>query len=92
MSDSDISDDLVATLRRWVAEEGGAGRVAVRARRRVPRPLVEQMKALGLFGTTIPGARRLGLDLLTYARLIEELAYGWMSLSGIVNTHTIAAT
>src|SRR5207247_7551754 len=33
----------------------------------------------------------LGLDLLTYTEVVEELAYGWMSLSGVVNTHTIAA-
>jgi alkylation response protein AidB-like acyl-CoA dehydrogenase len=51
------------------------------------------MKALGLFGITIPEEYGgLGLDLLTYIGVIEELAYGWMSLSGIVNTHTIAAT
>jgi alkylation response protein AidB-like acyl-CoA dehydrogenase len=29
---------------------------------------------------------------LTYVGVIEELAYGWMSLTGIVNTHTMAAT
>ena len=29
---------------------------------------------------------------LTYIGVIEELAYGWMSLTGIVNTHTMAAT
>ena len=34
----------------------------------------------------------MGLDLLTYIGVIEELAYGWMSLTGIVNTHTMAAT
>ncbi len=50
------------------------------------------MKELGLFGITIPEEYGgLGLDLLTYIGVIEELAYGWMSLSGIVNTHTIAA-
>ena len=48
---------------------------------------------LGLFGMTIPEAYGgLGLDLLTYIGVIEELAYGWMSLTGAVNTHTMAAT
>ena len=57
-----------------------------------PTAIVEQMKALGLFGITIPEEYGgLGLDLLTYIGVVEELAYGWMSLSGIVNTHTIAA-
>ena len=51
------------------------------------------MRDLGLFGITIPEAYGgLGLDLLTYIGVIEELAYGWMSLTGIVNTHTMAAT
>src|SRR5580704_9989411 len=51
------------------------------------------MKELGLFGITIPEAYGgLGLDLLTYIGVIEELSYGWMSLTGIVNTHTMAAT
>ncbi len=57
-----------------------------------PEAIVEQMKALGLFGITIPEEYGgLGLDLLSYIGVVEELAYGWMSLSGIVNTHTIAA-
>ena len=57
-----------------------------------PDAIVEQMKELGLFGITIPEEYGgLGLDLLTYIGVVEELAYGWMSLSGIVNTHTIAA-
>src|SRR6476646_7327275 len=54
--------------------------------------IVAQMRELGLLGVTIPEAYGgLGLDLLTYIEVVEELAYGWMSLSGIVNTYTIAA-
>ena len=60
---------------------------------RFPAEIVEQMRDLGLFGVTIPERYGgLGLDLLTYIGVIEELAYGWMSLTGIVNTHTMAAT
>ena len=51
------------------------------------------MREMGLFGVTIPEAYGgLGLDLLTYIGIIEELAYGWMTLTGIINTHTMAAT
>ena len=51
------------------------------------------MRELGLFGVTIPEEHGgLGLDLLTYIGVIEELAYGWMSLTGIINTHTMVAT
>src|SRR3546814_12530354 len=51
------------------------------------------MRGLGLFGVTIPEAHGgLCLDLKTYIVVIEELAYGWMSLTGIINTHTMCAT
>jgi alkylation response protein AidB-like acyl-CoA dehydrogenase len=53
-----------------------------------PEKIVEQMKELGLFGLTVPeefgGA---GMDLLTYALVVAELSRGWMSLSGVINTH-----
>src|SRR3546814_19295185 len=51
------------------------------------------MRGLGLFGVTIPEAHGgLGLDLKTYIGVIEQLAYGWMSLTGIIYTHTMCAT
>lgn len=57
-----------------------------------PAGLVRAMKELGLFGVTIPEAYGgLGLDLTTYAEIQVELSAGWMSLSGVLNTHTIAA-
>lgn len=33
----------------------------------------------------------LGESLLTYALCVEELARGWMSVSGVINTHFIVA-
>ena len=57
-----------------------------------PAPLVETMKELGLFGTTIPEEYGgLGLDLTTYALIVKELSRGWISLSGVINTHFIAS-
>jgi butyryl-CoA dehydrogenase len=57
-----------------------------------PTPLVETMKELGLFGTTIPEEYGgLGLDLTTYALIVKELSRGWISLSGVINTHFIAS-
>ncbi len=53
-----------------------------------PEAIVEQMKELGLFGVTIPeGYGGMGLDLTTYAMIVEELSRGWISISGVVNTH-----
>src|ERR1700724_1613048 len=57
-----------------------------------PGPIVEQMKELGLFGVTIPEEYGgMGLDLTTYAMIVEELSRGWISISGIVNTHFIGS-
>jgi alkylation response protein AidB-like acyl-CoA dehydrogenase len=57
-----------------------------------PEPIVEQMKELGLFGVTIPEEYGgMGLDLATYAMIVEELSRGWISISGIVNTHFIGS-
>jgi butyryl-CoA dehydrogenase len=57
-----------------------------------PAPLVEDMKRLGLFGVTIAEEYGgLGLDLLTYVLIQIELSRGWMSLSGVLNTHFISA-
>jgi alkylation response protein AidB-like acyl-CoA dehydrogenase len=57
-----------------------------------PEPIVEQMRELGLFGVTI-GEEYGGmeLDLATYAMIVEELSRGWISISGIVNTHFIGS-
>jgi alkylation response protein AidB-like acyl-CoA dehydrogenase len=57
-----------------------------------PGPIVEQMKGLGLFGVTIPEEYGgMGLDLTTYAMIVEELSRGWISISGVINTHFIGS-
>jgi alkylation response protein AidB-like acyl-CoA dehydrogenase len=57
-----------------------------------PDAVVDQMKELGLFGVTIPEEYGgMGLDLTTYAMIVEELSRGWISISGIVNTHFIGS-
>src|SRR5437899_9442713 len=57
-----------------------------------PEAVVEQMKELGLFGVSIPEEYGgMGLDLATYAMIVEELSRGWISISGVVNTHFIGS-
>src|SRR5467141_2858427 len=57
-----------------------------------PKAVVEQMKELGLFGVMIPEEYGgMGLDLTTYAMIVEELSRGWISISGVVNTHFIGS-
>src|SRR5919109_1006212 len=57
-----------------------------------PEAVVDQMKELGLLGVTIPEEYGgMGLDLTTYAMIVEELSRGWISISGVVNTHFIGS-
>jgi alkylation response protein AidB-like acyl-CoA dehydrogenase len=57
-----------------------------------PVVLIAKLRTLGVFAATIPEEYGgLGLNFETYVRIVEELARGWMSLSGIVNTHVLVA-
>jgi alkylation response protein AidB-like acyl-CoA dehydrogenase len=92
-TDPDLREEMIATVRQWVARDVIPAASALEHADAYPEAMVEQMKALGLFGITVPEEYGgLGLDLLTYIGVIEELSYGWMSLSGVVNTHTMCAT
>src|SRR5437660_7172376 len=82
---------IVATVREVVDEQVIPVADDLEHRDEFPEKIVEGMKELGLFGLTVPeeygGA---GLDLMTYALVGVELSRGWMSLSGIMNTHFMA--
>src|SRR5215475_16145546 len=57
-----------------------------------PEAIVHRLRDLGVFGLTIGEEHGgLGESLLTYALVVEELSRGWMSLSGIINTHFMLA-
>lgn len=57
-----------------------------------PTDIVEGLKELGIFGLMIDEEHGgLGESLLTYALVVEEIARGWMSVSGVINTHFIVA-
>jgi len=92
-TDEDVREQIIATVRRFVANEVAPVVSALEGDDTFPTEIVAQMRELGLFGVTIPESHGgLGLDLRTYVGVIEELAYGWMSLTGIINTHTMCAT
>jgi alkylation response protein AidB-like acyl-CoA dehydrogenase len=92
-TDPDIRREVIETVRRFVARDVLPVASDLEHADEFPTELVATMRELGLFGVTIPEEHGgLGLDLLTYIGVIEELAYGWMSLTGVVNTHTMAAT
>jgi len=84
--------EVVQTIRDWVEREVYPVASDLEHADEFPAELVEQMKGLGLFGVTIPAEYGgLGLDLTTYALIQVELSRGWMSLSGVLNTHFISA-
>jgi alkylation response protein AidB-like acyl-CoA dehydrogenase len=86
-------DEMIAAVRSWVTRDVIPHASALEHADEFPTEMVEQLKAFGLFGSKIaPEHGGLGLDTTTYARVIEELAYGWMTLTGVVNTHTLVAT
>jgi alkylation response protein AidB-like acyl-CoA dehydrogenase len=92
-TDPEVAEELVATVRQWVRKEVVPVASRYEHADEYPAPLVDQMKAFGLFGAKVPVEHGgLGLDTVTYSRLMEELAYGWMSLAGVLNTHTIVVT
>ncbi len=90
---SENDDELVAAVRQWVDREVVPQAGELEQADEFPQAMFDQMCEFGLFGSTIdPAYGGLGLDAATYARIVEELARGWMSLAGILNTHKIGAT
>jgi alkylation response protein AidB-like acyl-CoA dehydrogenase len=84
----EVREEVLTTVRRFVDREVLPVASELEHRNEYPQALVDRMKELGLFGATIPPEYGgLGLDVTTYALVIEELCRGWMSLSGVLNTH-----
>jgi alkylation response protein AidB-like acyl-CoA dehydrogenase len=83
---------VVAVVGEFVQREVRPAATALEHRDRYPHALVDRMRALGLFGALIPVEHGgLGLSVTDYARVIEALCRGWMSLAGVINSHTMAA-
>ena len=93
VTDADTADHIVDTVRQWVDRDVVPHASRFELDDEFPAEMVDQMKAFGLFGATIPAEYGgLGLDHLTYARVVEEISRGFMSLGGVINSHLIAAT
>ena len=89
---TDIQEEILKTVRDFVNDKILPVATELEHKDEYPTDIVEGMKDLGLFGLTIPEEYGgLGESLLTYALVVEEIARGWMSVSGIVNTHFIVA-
>ena len=89
---SDVQSEILATVRQFVDKEVIPHAQELEHSDTYPADIVEGMKEMGLFGITIPEEYGgLGESLLTYALVVEEIARGWMSVSGVINTHFIVA-
>jgi alkylation response protein AidB-like acyl-CoA dehydrogenase len=89
---TDIQRDILRTVQDFVDREIIPSAQELEHADEYPTKIVEGMKELGLFGLTIPEEYGgLGESLLTYALVVEQIARGWMSVSGIINTHFILA-
>ncbi|MGV9669954.1 acyl-CoA dehydrogenase family protein [Gordonia sp. NPDC003504] len=89
---TDIQTEIVANVRRFVDTQIIPNAQELEHTDTYPQEIVDGMREMGLFGLMIPEEYGgLGESLLTYALCVEELARGWMSVSGVINTHFIVA-
>jgi butyryl-CoA dehydrogenase len=89
---TEFQTEILATVKRFVDKEIIPNAQELEHADSYPHAIVEQMREMGLFGLMIPAEYGgLGESLLTYALCVEEIARGWMSISGVINTHFIVA-
>ncbi len=89
---TEIQQEILSTVRTFVDKEIIPYATDLEHKDEFPEAIVEGMKEMGLFGLMIPEEYGgLGESLLTYALVVEEIARGWMSVSGVINTHFIVA-
>jgi alkylation response protein AidB-like acyl-CoA dehydrogenase len=89
---TDVQRDMLSAVREFVDKEILPVAGELDRSDTYPDRIVEGLKALGVFGLTIdPQYGGLGEPLLTYALVVEEISRGWMSISGIINTHFIVS-
>src|SRR6195952_288272 len=85
-------NDILKAVRTFVDEKIIPVATELEHADEYPQEIVDGLKELGIFGLTIPEEYDgLGEALLTYALVVEEIARGWMSVSGVINTHFIVA-
>jgi hypothetical protein len=89
---TDIQSDILAAVHDFVEKEIIPNANTLEHADEYPTDIVAGLKELGVFGLMIPEEYGgLGESLLTYALVVEEIARGWMSVSGVINTHFIVA-
>ena len=85
-------DEILKVVRQFVDNEILPVATELEHKDEYPADIVGGLKELGIFGLMIPEEYGgLGESLLTYALAVEEISRGWMSVSGVINTHFIVA-
>jgi alkylation response protein AidB-like acyl-CoA dehydrogenase len=81
---------IVSTVRQFVDREVTPVASAMEHRNEYPHELVRHMREMGLFGLNVPeeygGA---AVDYTTFAMIFEEIARGWLGLSGVIGSHSV---
>jgi len=89
---TEVQQEILSTVRGFVDKEILPYATDLEHKDEFPEAIVDGMKEMGLFGLMIPEEYGgLGESLLTYALVVEEIARGWMSVSGVINTHFMVA-
>ena len=89
---TEIQTEILAAVKTFVDKEIIPYATDLEHKDEFPEAIVEGMKEMGLFGLMIAEEfGGLGESLLTYALVVEQVARGWMSVSGVINTHFIVA-
>src|ERR1700684_2932145 len=89
---TEFQTEIITTVRQFVDKEVIPNAAELDRGDIYPQHIVDQMRDMGLFGLMIPQEYGgLGESLLYLALCVEELARGWMSISGVLNTPFIVA-
>jgi butyryl-CoA dehydrogenase len=89
---TEVQTEILAAVRTFVDKEIIPNAQELEHSDTYPQAIVDQMREIGIFGLMIPEEYGgLGESLLTYALCVEEIARGWMSISGVINTHFMVA-
>jgi alkylation response protein AidB-like acyl-CoA dehydrogenase len=90
MSPDTDRDLIINTVRQFVRKEVVPVASAMEHRNEYPHALVDQMRAMGLFGLNIPEAfGGAAVDTTTFAMIFEEISRGWLGLAGVLGTHSV---
>lgn len=88
---SEEQRDFQSTLRNFVDKEIKPVASEMERSGEYPTEIVDKLKAMGLFGMTIPEEYGgLDLDPVSFAIVFEEIARGWMGIAGTLGSHSLS--